>query len=89
MIAVYVIVIFMATSTVNASEQLFSNDSLQIETVYPDTLKETAEIGETADQGSFDYVQRDVDHKRLVWHGIAMMVFVALIISSAQSWNPR
>ena len=86
MILIYGIVIILSSLAVNASEHEYSSDSLQIETMSIDTSKN---MGDTVDKSGFDHIERDVDHRRQVWLGIGMMAFLAVIISSAQSWNPR
>lgn len=34
-------------------------------------------------------IKRDHDYKKQVWLAAGMMAFVALMITSAQTWNPR
>jgi len=33
--------------------------------------------------------KRTFDHKQQVFWGLGMMAFIAIILSSSQSWNPR
>lgn len=34
-------------------------------------------------------IKRDYDYKKQVWLAAGMMAFMALVITSAQTWNPR
>jgi uncharacterized membrane protein YjjP (DUF1212 family) len=72
---------------VNAQEEIpldtaLSSEEITEATVHNDTLLSTPHTKLTI-------VRREHDYKRQVWMAIAMMTFVAVIIGTSQSWNPR
>ncbi|KMQ51780.1 hypothetical protein CHISP_1276 [Chitinispirillum alkaliphilum] len=66
-----------------------NTDETQAESIYVDSLQNIGEIPDSLEQDRISIVRREYDHKRQVWLAVGMMAFLALIISSAQSWNPR
>ncbi len=75
-----------------------SSDSLIVNTTITDTLVDNSissdSLTDTTDNALTSHpklglVQRTHDYKKQVWLAAGMMVFMALVISSAQTWNPR
>ncbi|MFP4164989.1 MAG: hypothetical protein ACLFQB_13920 [Chitinispirillaceae bacterium] len=51
----------------------------------PDTLSQA----DSATHQKLPLIKRDYDYKKQVWLAAGMMAFMALVITSAQTWNPR
>lgn len=59
-------------------------------TLVSDTLPHPHQAAETVDKKEkMNLVKRTFDSKQQVFLGVGMMVFIALIMTTAQSWNPR
>lgn len=55
-----------------------------------DTLPHPHQAAETAEKKEkMNLVKRKFDSKQQVFLGVGMMVFIAVIMTTAQSWNPR
>lgn len=64
-----------------------STDSLHH--VHSDSLPHPHELGQDDDKDKMKLVQRTFNHKQQVYLGLGMMAFIALIMTTAQSWNPK
>jgi hypothetical protein len=54
-----------------------------------DSSSVTKEESQEESRRKIPLVKRKINHRRQVFLAAGMMVFVALIVSSAQMWNPK
>jgi len=73
----------------NEADSTFS-DTLHHTHTRSDSLPHPHQLTKkAAKQEKMDLVKRSFNHKQQVFLGIGMMAFVAIIMTTAQSWNPR
>lgn len=74
----------------NTQEEIISNTTISSQ----DTVKETA-ISDSLtgtpprEHTKLAIIRREHDYKRQAWMAVGMMTFLALILGTSQSWNPR
>jgi len=62
-----------------------SPEKITNETMYNDSLLSTESHMHTR----LSVIRREHDYKRQTWMAVGMMTFVAIILGTSQSWNPR
>lgn len=68
-----------STITLDTLDHIHAEDSLPA----PDIIHKVEENDKTK------LIKRTFNHKQQIFLGIGMMVFIALIMTTAQSWNPK
>lgn len=85
-----VLIFLICCGMLSAADTVDSTLADTLEAAHQDSLPHPHRSAKKDDkQEKMDLVKRSFDHKQQVFLGIGMMVFVALIMTTAQSWNPR
>ena len=78
------------TSSSGAEKSFSVDDSPSVSTVSGDSLSKTRdEIQAESSKPSMRLVRRKFDHKHQVFLAAGMMAFIALVMTTAQTWNPN
>ena len=70
---------------------VFSDSTLVTRDSILDTVQISSEIEQLPDPEfkRLQHVRREFRYREQVWLGVAMMAFMAFIMTTAQTWNPR
>jgi hypothetical protein len=58
------------------------------DTVRSDTLRTDSLAAAQLDKSKIKIVKRNIDARKYVYLAIGMMIFLALILTTVQTWNP-
>jgi hypothetical protein len=83
---IFLIITFISLLCAEFSTESDSTESTQ---TMPDSVERAVSALQQSDKSKMPLVRKSVDHRQQMILGVGMMLFITIMLTSAQSWNPR